>query len=502
MEKHAHKLISKIYKESFLKRKLRDTSVKQKFSIIVILIIVIIALSTYTFYVGTRIMSGIRAYISGESLISKTHKEAVIDLLNYSDSYEEEHYEDFLHTIEMLRGYRQIRLAVTDKDVDRGEVSQGLFSIGVELEDLNDLIFIYQKFGWISYIQDAIRIWEDSDNLIYQLEIIGGEIHNIISPRNIDIHEERDEIEKELQTSLFNIYAVDQNFTLLERDFASVLDEGSREIKKVLIIIAIIFNSILGLITVIIAMYIGRVTSEVERAKTEFLSLSSHQLRTPPTSMKWFLEMLLSGDAGSLNDKQKEYVEEIYKNNERMITMSNLLLSSSRMEMGVSNISKIKTDIIDLLKSTLKEHEFHIKEKNLVIDTKYPQGESFAITDPKLLKIVFQNIFFNAIKYTPPQGYISLEMEKKISGDIMGGMKIPKEGFVVSVSDTGYGIPESEYRSIFTKLYRASNIKEKDTDGTGLGLYLSKSILDKLGGSIWFQSEINKGTTFYIFIPL
>ena len=229
---------------------------------------------------------------------------------------------------------------------------------------------------------------------------------------------------------------------------------------------------------------------EVDRAKTEFVSLASHQLRTPLTSINWYVEMLLSGDAGKLNKKQEEFLNEVYQGNQRMVGLINALLNVSRIDLGTFPIEPELTNFIEIADSVLKELLSQIEDKKMNLQREYDKSLPLINADPKLIRIVFQNLLSNAVKYTPERKQITL--------------KIIKQGpnVLISVSDTGYGIPKNQQSKIFQKLFRADNVREKDTDGTGLGLYIVKAIVEKSGGKIWFESEENKGTTFYVTIPL
>ncbi|HCC06358.1 TPA: hypothetical protein DEP94_03315 [Candidatus Nomurabacteria bacterium] len=249
------------------------------------------------------------------------------------------------------------------------------------------------------------------------------------------------------------------------------------------------------------------VTSErdIDKAKTEFVSLASHQLRTPLTSIGWYSEMLLKG-AESFSGNQKVYLEEIYQGNQRMVELVNTLLDVSRIELGTFMSEPKPTDIVLLAQAVLDEQKQNIKEKKFIIIKKFIKGPSVFLTDPKLLHIVFQNLITNAVKYTPNGGTI----EFTISFD-------KKKTILIKVSDTGYGIPKNQQKQIFTKLFRADNARDKDTSGTGLGLYIVKSIVENTGGKIWFNSpahksssverakedeELNPGTTFYVALTL
>lgn len=230
--------------------------------------------------------------------------------------------------------------------------------------------------------------------------------------------------------------------------------------------------------------------ADVDRAKTEFVSLASHQMRTPLSTIRWYAEMLLSGDAGGLNDKQKEYLNIAYISTRRMIDLINSLLNVSRLELGTFSVEPELTDLREIADYAVKELEPQISRNQLVLKKHYDSSLPKINVDPKLMQIIFQNLISNAIKYTSAGGNIYVAIEKK------------GEEALVKVSDTGYGIPRYQQDQVFTKLFRADNIKEKDPEGTGLGLYIIRSIIDKIGGRIWFESVENKGTTFYATIPL
>lgn len=228
----------------------------------------------------------------------------------------------------------------------------------------------------------------------------------------------------------------------------------------------------------------------VDKAKSEFVSLASHQLKTPLSTINWYIEMILDGDAGKLNKEQEEFVLEVYKSNQRMVGLVNALLNVSRIELGTLSVEPKPTNLADLAKDVVDELEPRINQKKQHLTTSYEENLPKVNIDPKLMRIVFQNLLSNAVKYTPDKGKINLSLSKD------------KSGLLLKVRDTGYGITKNQQSRIFTKLFRADNIKERETDGTGLGLYIVKSVIDECGGRVWFESVENKGTTFYITIPL
>ncbi|MCA9380795.1 CHASE domain-containing protein [Candidatus Dojkabacteria bacterium] len=228
---------------------------------------------------------------------------------------------------------------------------------------------------------------------------------------------------------------------------------------------------------------------EVDAAKTEFVSLASHQLRTPLTSINWYLELLLDEKGSKLTKKQKEFFHEIQIATKQMTELVGALLNVSRIELGTFAITPEPTDLTKLAESVVEEVSPIIKDKKLKVNLTKTKLEKVSV-DPKLFRIVYQNLITNAVKYTPEEGIISIDH------------KIENDDILITVSDTGYGIPLRQKDQIFQKLFRADNVRIKDTKGTGLGLYIVKSILESTGGRIWFESEENEGTTFFVKVPL
>ncbi len=238
---------------------------------------------------------------------------------------------------------------------------------------------------------------------------------------------------------------------------------------------------------------------EIDKAKTEFVSLASHQLRTPLSAINWYTEMLMAGDAGPLNDEQKKYLTEVAIGNERMVDLVNSLLNVSRLDLGTFIIEPEPTDISEIAKSVLGELKQPVITKKLKIEENYDQAVSAQFpADKKLLRIIFQNLLSNAVKYTKPEGQISVKILPEPKGTILGDKELKENSVVLSVSDTGMGIPDKQKDKVFSKLFRADNARETETEGTGLGLYIIKSIIDQSGGEVWFESKENLGTTFYI----
>ncbi|MFA6365256.1 MAG: PAS domain S-box protein [Candidatus Paceibacterota bacterium] len=229
---------------------------------------------------------------------------------------------------------------------------------------------------------------------------------------------------------------------------------------------------------------------EIDRAKSEFVSLASHQLRTPLTAINWYAEMLESGDEGFVNEKQRAYLQEIMNSGRRLVNLVNALLNVSRIELGTFAIEPTSSDIVAVCKSALKELESQITERNITLKTSFDESLPPLNIDERLMNMILQNLLSNAVGYTPKGGAISVSIEKD------------DEVLLITVTDNGIGIPTASQAKIFTKLYRADNAHEAKPDGTGLGLYIVKAVVDNAGGKIWFDSKEGKGTSFYVTIPL
>lgn len=236
----------------------------------------------------------------------------------------------------------------------------------------------------------------------------------------------------------------------------------------------------------------------VEHAKNEFIALASHQLRTPISSIAWVSEILLSGDAGALPEEQRMYLQQIYDSNQRSAAMVDAILTVSNLELGGIDVTPEQIDLCKLANKLLDSQLALLgPNKKIHIIKHYDKLPKLKL-DMQLTKTLLRNVFSNAIKYTVSGGEVSVtitQSTKKLSPSSHGSA-------AVVVTDTGYGIPEKQKSKIFEKLFRASNVKIKDTDGTGLGLYIVKKILDRIGGQINFVSQEGKGSTFTILLPL
>ena len=229
----------------------------------------------------------------------------------------------------------------------------------------------------------------------------------------------------------------------------------------------------------------------IDKMKTEFVSLAAHQLRTPLSVIKWTLRMILDGDLGEITKEQRDFLGDTYESNERMITLINHLLNVTRIEEGRYIYNLVLADIEELIESVVKSHKEEIASKKIQVVFKKPSGElPKTILDIEKIKIAIDNIFDNALRYT------------SVGGQIIISFKISKNNIEFSVKDTGVGIPQKEQKRVFAKFFRGTNVIRMETEGTGLGLFITKNIIEAHGGKIWFESKEKVGTTFYFTIPI
>lgn len=229
---------------------------------------------------------------------------------------------------------------------------------------------------------------------------------------------------------------------------------------------------------------------EIDIAKSEFVGLASHQLRTPLSVFKWNMETLLSGDLGQLSASQKEYIETSLLVSRGMVELVNMFLDVNRLELGTLQTKPQEVNMAEILKASFSKFKTEVASKNIEFGEEYGAEVTTIQTDPGLLITILENLFSNAVKYTPDNGKISVSTRKS------------DNDLTISVSDTGLGIPKNQQDKIFTKLFRADNVKSIDPNGRGLGLYIAKTIMTLLGGKIWFESTEGVGTTFYLTLPL
>jgi signal transduction histidine kinase len=233
----------------------------------------------------------------------------------------------------------------------------------------------------------------------------------------------------------------------------------------------------------------NRHLKELDRAKDEFISMASHQLRTPLTTIKGYLSMMLEGDAGKLTSAQKEFVNYAFGSSERMVNLISDLLNVSRLSAGRFLIQTKPTDMVQMIDDEVRQLSQHASAKGIKLIFERPLRPlpPAQIDDNKTRQVVM-NFIDNAIYYTQ-------------AGEVRVVLGQTGDRVRFEVHDTGIGVPEDARKKLFTKFYRAGNAQVLRPDGTGLGLYLAKRVVQDQGGTIIFSSVEGKGSTFGFELP-
>lgn len=230
---------------------------------------------------------------------------------------------------------------------------------------------------------------------------------------------------------------------------------------------------------------------ELDDLKTDFISIASHQLRTPLTAIKGYTSMMLEGSYGEIPEKQKGIIEKVFQSAQRLIYIVNDLLDISRIEQGRFSISLEPIKVANVLKDVVEELQQNAKTKNLSLELAVApeNAELTGTADFNKIRQVFLNVIDNSIKYTD-KGYVRVSVEPR-------GDKV-----LVSVKDSGIGISDVSMKNLFQKFSRAKGVTKLHTDGSGLGLFIVKKIMEAHGGDVWAESEgEGKGSQFYVSIP-
>lgn len=231
-----------------------------------------------------------------------------------------------------------------------------------------------------------------------------------------------------------------------------------------------------------------RQLAEIDRQKDELISIVSHQLGSPVTSVRWSLQSMQDGDFGPLTQDQRQQVDTIIATTFDLTELVNLLLEVSRFELGRIKVNRQTVDLGAFLKEIVDATAIQAKEKGVRFTATIPRSLPPRGLDNRLTRMTLDNLLGNAVKYTPAGGSVAFTVA------LRGGT------LACEVRDTGCGIPKEDQKQLFTKLFRASNVRDT-VEGNGFGLYIAKGAVERQGGTISFASEPNRGTTFLVEIP-
>lgn len=251
--------------------------------------------------------------------------------------------------------------------------------------------------------------------------------------------------------------------------------------------LTLILAGVLMIIAFVITESFQRL-AEASQLKSEFVSIVSHQLRAPISNLQWASEVMFSGRIGKVQQEQLPYIQIFRDNTMRMHDLVNELLVVSKISQGKIPVEKKDFSFSELVRKILFEFSPWIKASNLDVKIQEDPKIQAIKGDPSLVRNIIQNFVDNAIRYGKNKISISYALRNK--------------KLYFEIQDDGVGIPKEDQKHIFQKFFRANNAKRHQTDGSGLGLYIAKSMVEKLGGSIGFSSEENKGSKFWFVIPI
>jgi signal transduction histidine kinase len=258
---------------------------------------------------------------------------------------------------------------------------------------------------------------------------------------------------------------------------------------RIVALIVLIISAILLILATIITNSFERL-AEANRMKSEFISIVSHQLRSPLSNLAWAIELLMSGKLGKIEEQQVEYFKILKENSDRMKDLVKDLLIVSRIESARLFLKREEFSLEELVKEIIKEFEPFAKASNCQIEFSFEENLPKIYGDRYQIRQVIENLLDNAIRYTKGKGKVKIKIKKE-------------KNFVhFEIEDNGVGIPKEDQKFIFQKFFRASNVLKYKTQGTGLGLYISKAIIERSGGKIGFKSQEGVGSTFWFKLPI
>jgi signal transduction histidine kinase len=258
---------------------------------------------------------------------------------------------------------------------------------------------------------------------------------------------------------------------------------------RIVALIVLIISAILLILATIITNSFEKL-AEANRMKSEFVSIVSHQLRAPLSNLAWAIELLMSGRLGKIEEQQVEYFKILKENSDRMKDLVKDLLIVSRIESERLFLKREEFSLEELVKEIIKEFEPFAKASNCQIEFSFEENLPKIFGDRYQIRQVIENLLDNAIRYTKGKGKVKIRIKKE------------KKFVRFEIEDNGVGIPKEDQKFIFQKFFRASNVLKYKTQGTGLGLYISKAIIERSGGKIGFKSKEGVGSTFWFKLPI
>jgi signal transduction histidine kinase len=357
------------------------------------------------------------------------------------------------------------------------------------LQTISDCVMIVDQKRVVSYAnQSAMQMLG-----LQKKDIIGKEFETAVY-----LHINGKPVE--LEDSPLTLSKKANNFYSTQSDQAKEYTMGRRDRS----IISVSLTVMLRGKSYVVVFKDSSADQKIDRAKSEFIALVSHQLRTPINIISWYTEKLTTGRRGNLNTSQTAYLDEIHRSNKRVVDLVQAIVNVSRSDLGKLKHKHEPVDLSSLTKKCYDDVSAELADKYVSSELHIQESDyTFPDSDQELVSVVVKNVLKNAFQYTLA-GKVSVNLKPVEAGDTLDnqfGEGAVEDGGLITIKDQGLGVPDDEKKSIFNKLFRASNVQTLEIMGVGLGLYVAQSFISELGGKIWFESELRSGSVFYIYIP-
>lgn len=284
------------------------------------------------------------------------------------------------------------------------------------------------------------------------------------------------------------VFTIIGTFIIISGIFVYAIGNKFIQDERIVALVVIFITGVLFVLSYFLTKGFEKIF-EVLRLKTEFINIISHQLRAPLSNLNWAVDFIFSGKLNHLEEKYAQYIEIIKENSKRMSELIDDLLMVAEIERGKMVLKKEEISLEEIISETISEFTPLSEASNVKIffeKEKIPKIYS----DPKKIKIVIENLLDNAIRYSKQKGEIRIKLRKK------------DDKIYFEIKDQGVGIPKEDQKYIFEKFFRSENALKSQTEGSGLGLFITKGIIEELGGKIGFKSKENKGSTFWFLLPI
>ena len=515
-----------------LTRWLRQLPLGGKFSVIVALILVVLSVELGNFYLSMKITSGIRAWVAGNGQWTKAQKRQSIALRRYATSLDAADYAAITTTIGPCLGDRNARTEMEKPDVDYEYVRREFIRGGIHPDDVADTIFIFRRFRRISYIERAVYYWRAAERGIDDFLHLSEQVHAVVANQAGQLGgEQQARTRLALVPLMKQADALDDELTALETDFAGVLGEAARAINFLLLVVSTVLSLVLGLFVVLIGKMLQRITVQVDdaknelrirevreigekmqiaqmreqsarleeqnrsvveatRLKSEFLANMSHELRTPLNAILGFAQLLQEGEVDPRSKEGNEFLGDIVRSGWQLLGLINDVLDLAKVEAGKMVFQPETVDLTKLLTETVHLHRTRAKAMSIAMDLELDRNLTPVQTDPVRLTQIVNNYLSNALKFTPKGGQITVRAG--LSGD---------DDFRIEVEDNGIGIAGEDLGRLFVEFQQLEAGAAKKHSGTGLGLALTRRLVEAQGGTVGVRSAVGKGSIFHVILP-